>query len=196
MVQIFQNRGVVFRTGFFIIVSLALLVTPVHWVLGWIAAVFFHEFFHYVALQICKVPVLGITVGAFGADIQTGAMTIWQEIIAALAGPLGSFLLLFFVRAFPYVSLCALGHLLFNLVPIYPMDGGRVVTGLCVALFGEERGFRCSKIISLSFLLLLICLSLWISFRYHLGIIPILAAVLIILRALKIPCKERKLIVQ
>lgn len=196
MVRAFQNKSFLVQYGFYIIIALALLIVPVRWVIGWFLAVFFHEFSHYIALRLYKVPVFQITVGAFGADIQTGEMTIWQEIICALAGPIGSLVLLLLLRVFPYVSLCALGQALFNLIPIYPMDGGRAVTCICVALLGERNGLLFSKAISNFFLILLLCASLLTSLHYKLGVLPIAIAALIVVRALKFPCKDGQLIVQ
>ena len=196
MAQIFRNSDIFFQSGFFIFFSLSLLLIPVHWIFGWFVAVFVHEFFHYIVLRICKVSVLQISIGAFGADIQTGEMTTGKEILAALAGPFGSFLLLFLFRTFPYVSLCALGQLLFNLLPVYPMDGGRVMRGICIWVWGQGRGIRLSNVISLFFLTLLCAAVLMVSLRYRLGLMPMLIAALIVVRTIKIPCKERKLIVQ
>ena len=196
MARIFQNEHIVFQVNFLVITSLSLLTLPIRWTIAWTIAIFFHELCHYIALHICKVPVFRIRVGAFGIDIQTGSMTKGQEIISALAGPLGSFLLLLLVRVFPYVSLCACGQLLFNLIPIYPLDGGRALTGICVLLFGEHKGFWICKVISVFFVTFLFCVSLISSFYYNLGIAPILISLLIVARALKIPCKERQLIVQ
>ena len=196
MARIFRNHDISFKTGFFILFSLALLLIPVQWIIGWFVAVFVHEFFHYIVLCIFKVSVLQISIGAFGADIQAGEMTTGKEILAALAGPFGSFLLLFLLRTFPYVSLCALGQLLFNLLPVYPMDGGRVMRGICIWLWGQGRGIRLSNGISRVFLILLCAAVLMVSLRYRLGLMPMLIAALIVVRTIKIPCKERQLIVQ
>lgn len=196
MVRIFRSERLVFQTGFFIILSLSLLIIPFRWVVGWVTAVFFHEFCHYIALRLYRIPVLMITVRAFGADMQTGPMTPWQECVCALSGPLGSLLLLFFLRLFPYVSLCAFVQSIFNLIPTYPMDGGRVLKCICVGLMGEGRGVRFSRAISLIFSIFLISFFLLISLQYQLGVMPMLVAVLIIIRTIKIPCKERKVIVQ
>ena len=192
----FRNERIVFEPGFFIMLSIALLIIPVRWIISWFIAVFVHELSHFVALRLCNVSVFQISIDMFGTDIQTDAMSTGQEIVSAIAGPLGSLLLLLFLRVFPYISLCALAQLLFNLIPIYPMDGGRVVTGICVGLLGRRRGVGLSKAVSLTFWVFLLCTSLFISFQYKLGVTPVLIAVLIIARTLKIPCKERQLIVQ
>ncbi len=196
MVRTFQSERLTIQPGYFILIALALLIIPVRWVVGWFGAVFFHEFCHYIALRAYKVSVFQIKIGIGGVNMQTGEMTVLQEVICALAGPLGSLLLLFLLHVYPYVSLCALAQSLFNLMPIYPMDGGRVITGICVGLIGEKKGILLSNTISGIFLALLFCVSLHLSLHYRLGILPIIISLIIITRVVKIPCKVRQLIVQ
>ena len=47
------------------------------------------------------------------------------ELLCALAGPVGSLLLA--LLPFPMLALCGLCQGLFNLLPIMPLDGGRVL---------------------------------------------------------------------
>ena len=196
MARSFRNKKVVLQPELCILISLGLLLVPMRWIIGWFIAVFFHELCHYLVLWLCKVSVFRISIGAFGVDMQTDVMTLWQEVISALAGPFGSLLLLIFLRVFPCISLCAFVHAVFNLMPIYPMDGGRALKGSLIALYGETHGSQIYKVISLAFTILLFCGGIYISIYYRLGIVPIVLLVLIVLRTLKIPCKERKLIVQ
>jgi len=196
MVRTFRKGVIVVKPVFYIAVAFTFLVVPVRWIIGWFLAVFVHEFSHYLALHLQKVPVLCVTVGAAGAKIQTGMMTAPQEIICALAGPLGGLILLSLLQIFPYASLCALGQSLFNLLPIYPMDGGRALTGMCVMLAGERSGVLISKVISYFFLLLLLCATLLITLHYRLGFQPLIIMALLVVRAVKIPCKDEQQIVQ
>ena len=196
MAQKICTNRVVIQPGFYIFASLALLLLPVRGVFGWFAAVFFHELSHYLVLRLCKVSVFQVTISVFGAQMQTGVMSLWQEMISALAGPMGSLLLLVFMRICPYLSICAVIQALFNLIPIYPMDGGRVVRGVFIVLLGEQKGMRASAFLSRFLLTALVCVSLYIFVRYKLGVMPVAAVGLIVLRTIKIPCKERELIVQ
>lgn len=175
---------------FCISAALALLLLPLKWILAAVAAAVFHEYCHYLALRLCGVRVYGVVVGSGGAVMETEAMSDLHELLCALAGPAGSFLLLSLVRFLPELAICAGIQGLYNLLPIYPLDGGRAVRSLLGMICpGKceivERSIRRSAI-AVIFLCALIA-----SFRLHLGIGPLAAACLLLLKTgpRKIPCK-------
>lgn len=104
-----------------------ILLLPLRWILSAVIAAAVHELCHIAALKICRINISSLEVGAFGAKIETGLMMPAQQIICAAAGPLGSFLLLIFARWIPLISLLGFMQGVFNLLPIYPMDGGRIL---------------------------------------------------------------------
>ena len=59
--------------------------------------------------------------------METASMSPVREAICALAGPLGSFSLLLISEYFPEAAVCGLIQGAYNLIPIFPLDGGRVV---------------------------------------------------------------------
>lgn len=110
----------------FLLAALWLLLTP-KWVGPMLLAAAVHELGHLLALWAFGVPVVYIEVGAGGARIGTGSMEARQELVCALAGPAAGALLVLCWRWLPRTALLALGHTAFNLLPVYPMDGGRAV---------------------------------------------------------------------
>lgn len=97
-----------------------------------------HECSHYIMLKILGVSVYGVSVRANGALIETEGMSPLQELISALAGPAGSFFLLLLIRWMPLLSLCAGIQGLFNLIPVLPFDGGRIVNSIFEICAGKR----------------------------------------------------------
>ena len=129
--------------GAYLGLAFGILVLPMDLLLSAIAAAFVHECCHLLALVLCKVPVSGICIRLQGAKILTASMAPTQEIISAAAGPLGSLSLFLLVRWFPILSLFGLCQGLFNLLPFYPLDGGRICRSIFMlaktGLWGYNR---------------------------------------------------------
>ena len=86
-----------------------------------------HECCHMLVLRICVARISQIHIGIGGAVIQTDPLPPLQELLCAAAGPVGSLLCLLAVRHFPLLALCGLFQGLYNLLPIHPLDGGRIL---------------------------------------------------------------------
>lgn len=122
-----------FSAGWYVAAALGILILPLRWLLAVCIATAVHEFGHLAALKAQDIPIHTVTVHFGGVSIGAGFMTLLQERIAAAAGPVVSLLLLFWVRWYPELAFCGLCQGLFNLLPVYPFDGGRIcgtVSGL------------------------------------------------------------------
>ena len=104
-----------------------LLTVPLHWLLSSLAAACFHELCHYAALRLMGGKILSLQIQANGTTMEIVPLPTEKELLCALAGPMGSILLLSMVRFFPRVALCAGIQGVFNLLPLYPLDGGRAI---------------------------------------------------------------------
>lgn len=115
------------------------------------AAAFFivllHEFGHCIAGQYYSMEIRSITLYPFGGVANMKLPKVpFQEIVVALAGPavnvvLIPVLLLFAPLApdfFSQVGGVNLVLLVFNLLPAFPMDGGRVFRGLLAMLLKDH----------------------------------------------------------
>ena len=130
-----------------------------HWALGIItslvffASVLFHEMCHSVVALHYRLPVKSITLFVFGgvSQIEREPPNARQEFTIAIAGPLSSlflagcfWLVAHFVHGSEMVAAVAgwlweinLVLAIFNLVPGFPLDGGRVLRGIAWAMTGS-----------------------------------------------------------
>ncbi len=130
-----------------------------HWALGIItsilffASVVFHELSHSVVALRYRIPVKSITLFVFGglASIQREPEQAKQEFNIAIAGPLSSlflaacfFLVAHYFHGEEMVASAAkwlweinLLLALFNLLPGFPLDGGRIFRGIVWAITGN-----------------------------------------------------------
>ncbi len=121
--------------------------------LGFFTSILLHEMGHSVVARNYGIPIRGITLFIFGgvAELDHNPQTPKQEFMVAAAGPLVSFLLglLFFglggmvqsaelsapfaahagiplAAVFRYLFIINIILAIFNLVPAFPLDGGRI----------------------------------------------------------------------
>lgn len=178
--------------------AIGLLLLPLPWCIAWLTATAVHEAGHYVALRLQKVSVYSVSIKCNRVLMETGVMTKKVEMISALAGPVSGFLLLLCVRLFPRLAFCACIQSLYNLLPIYPMDGGRALFGFLSSVMHISLAQRICTLTEYIVLGVAIIAALYASIVLRLGALPLLVASVLVLRRqqLKIPCKEGKLRVQ
>lgn len=182
----------------FIVSSVALLVIPLPWLAAWFLAILIHELGHYIALRICTIPVYAIRMKLWGVQMNTGPMSAGQELICSLAGPLCGFSLLLFAKHIPRVAVCVVVQSCYNLLPLYPLDGGRGVRCALQMLCSADTSVLVEKIIRYGCFCTLGILGIIATFVLKLGSVPILLVFWILCKNgnLKTPCKDAKQIVQ
>lgn len=170
--------------GFFLVGALSVLMLPLRWMTGIFLAAFVHELFHYLAIRITGGQVISFSLGAFGAKIDTLPMSCHTEALCALAGPLGSFSMLLIAEQLPEAALCGLVQGTYNLLPLYPMDGGRILH--CLLPESACMGIEVFTIVFLT------GIGLWlISFNREIAVILFLSLWMTVLQR-KISCKEAR----
>ena len=113
--------------SFWILLAIQILTLPLNWIVSAFLAAAFHELCHILVLRLFRIPVYGLQIKACGAQLNTSTMEPKEEFLCALAGPLGSFILLLGLRILPRVAICGLIQGLFNLIPLGSLDGGRMI---------------------------------------------------------------------
>ena len=111
--------------------------------LPFVCAAALHEAGHLAMLLWLRQPVHSLCLGLQGAVLRTGPLRYRDELLAAAAGPaMNLALLLAFSRTLPRFALVNFCLLAYNLLPFYPLDGGRLLravlrnTGLARATWG------------------------------------------------------------
>lgn len=125
----------------FILFSIYLfLVDKLTYFLIFYGFVIAHELAHILIAFILKVKIKEITFLSVGVNAQYEANVNWiKEIFIASAGPFLS-LVLALILANNQLSSINLIIFLTNIVPIYPLDGGRIVRIFFIRLLGYKKG--------------------------------------------------------
>lgn len=181
----------------FILAALLLLLVPLPWLCAAVLAGLIHEAFHMIAIVLCGYHIEGIRIGLWGTVMETDLEGGISELLCAMAGPFGSLLLLTLCHRFPMLSLCGAAQGLFNLLPVYPLDGGRAMLCLLGLLFPAKADVL-GKWITRAVFALLTAACFYGAIRLSLGLFPLILLLLLLLNAFlrKRPCKQPQIGVQ
>lgn len=171
------------RPGACIGAAVLLLLLPLRWVLAAALAAAVHELWHYFAIRLCGGRIYRIRIGAGKAVMETEPLQRSREMICAAAGPLGSFSLLLFARFIPVTAICGLIHGLFNLLPIFPMDGGRIMR--CILKIAFPR--NAEKVIHYTqrgMLVLILCACIYGVLRFQVWVLSFVFMVVVLAKLL------------
>lgn len=174
-----------FARWFGIYLSLLLLLVPLRWLFAAAVGAAVHELFHIAAIRLMGLRIHSVRIGISGAKIHTQPMTDIQELLCALAGPFGGLSLLLFSRWIPMICLCSAFQSLYNLLPIYPADGGRALRCGAKLLFSEVLARKITDSVELAAIIGVAVLGTYGTFHLRLGLLPLLIAAAIIFGAIK-----------
>ena len=169
-----------------IVLALAVLVLPLQWLFAILLAAFFHELCHYAAVKACGGQVLRLEIGWSGAQMEVAGLSTGKELLCSLAGPAGGLALLMVIRWIPRTAICAGFQSLFNLIPVYPLDGGRALRCGLELIFPLDTVDRVCLWVRKLCLIFMVGLGLYGTVFLHLGLMPLLLAVVL---CGKIACK-------
>ena len=125
-----------------------------------VAAAFWHESGHMLAMLCCRCRPRSITIGAFGIRMEQNSkqsLGYRQNILVSLAGPAMNALAAVAALSLRAVELAAvhLALMTFNLLPLSMLDGGQVLYCVLALRLDPVRASRILRIISYALLLLL-----------------------------------------
>ena len=120
-----MHSRVEIQPGFCILWAFLILTLPMKFLASAMLAALFHEVCHALAVHLLGGHILHMSIAAGGMVIEVAGLDTKGECLCALAGPVGSLILA--VLPFPILALCGAFQGLFNLIPLMPLDGGRVL---------------------------------------------------------------------
>lgn len=162
---------------------------------GWFNKVFFyvvslilHEYGHSITTKALGYDVDGMSLSIYGSQLKTSnTYKPRDEIIIAIMGPIVNIVLilitlsLFWILPASYLFtfeflICNVVILCFNILPIYPLDGGRVLLVILSKKFERKRLEKINEIICFVLgilLLILFVISIAFTINYNLLFIGI-----------------------
>lgn len=153
---------------FFIGMAVAVLLLPFKWLISWMLAVLLHESSHYLAIRLLGGQVTTIRLRLLGATMETSPLCAKKEAVAAIAGPLCLLPALPLIKYFPRFVVCVFVHSTFNLIPLLPLDGGRVAK----CFFQKVHSNRAFLFFQKMVMVVLTFVVVYISVRFWLGPAP------------------------
>lgn len=161
-----------------------------------------HELGHFAAARFLKVRPTSFSVVPFGMRIELdfSKISYKNQAVIALTGPLFNLivwalsLIVARVSYHPLISFFAAANFflaLLNLVPAYPLDGGRITESLLLLKFEISAAKKVSEAVTLVFLLLLLSSGVYLLVSSGYNFSLILISLVFLAMLLKEHIKER-----
>ncbi|MCI8654890.1 MAG: hypothetical protein HFJ48_03325 [Clostridia bacterium] len=107
----------------------------------------------------------------YNKKIKNANLLELKKIMIAIAGPLTNLMITFLYIIFNKTELkiiyANLLILLFNLIPIFPLDGGRILKSIIHIFYGYTQSIKCTHIFSNVIIILLTLISSIIILKIH-----------------------------
>lgn len=171
------------KNNTYIYLTILLFLVPLPWLIAWLVAVCIHELGHLSAVRLCGGKVERLTISVGGFCMRSSPMSDTKRVICTLCGPLVGLLPLISYRTFPRVAICAWFLSAYNLLPLLPLDGGHILQ----ILMGDDKWFRRVQSV---FAFAVVALGVYTFVVLKIGVLPLLIAVILLLKHRKTPCKK------
>lgn len=148
------------KIDLYLILSLAVLIffKQIETFLIIYTFIILHEMTHVFVALLLKIKVLEINFLPFGANAKFdfGNHRI-KEIIVSSSGPIFSLVMACVLKDFRLQNLFIL---ITNMLPILPLDGGRILKNIMILILGENKGIKIYNNLLIAFIILLIILNI------------------------------------
>ena len=168
--------------GFCLVIAFMILIVPFRWLVSIFLAAIVHECCHYIAIRLLTGRKTDVRFYSYSARMDLPDMGRGKELLCAVAGPIGGIALIFFAPLFPRLAVCALVQSLYNLLPIYPLDGGRALSCVLAILYPPPLSEKIQRLVTgiCKIVLAIMCLYGW--YHFHLGPLCLLLGILMLVR--------------
>lgn len=183
--------------GLLIGLAAAILLVPISWLGAWGIAVAIHELGHFCALRICTKGIYEVNFSSRGIKLYTDDLGK-VEGICALAGPVASLMVSMTWIPFPKLRICAFVQAVYNLLPVYPLDGGRILKWFFTYALKLRNCEWIFQLVTIGMIVVVFYAIILLVHRYSLGISPLILPLHLFVkyRSTKYSCKECRLKVQ
>jgi hypothetical protein len=134
-----------------------------------------HELGHLLGASLVGIPTRGLYFLPFlgaAADIDkksAGAVDRWKDLLLSIAGPFFGLIVLLPILILKIsnilpVSIAAMMWIaisIYNMLPIYPFDGGRIALDITTSFVGEQISYKLSRFMGALIYILLTGLIIW-----------------------------------
>lgn len=154
--------------GFFLIVGWFAVSCGGEAALLVLSAALLHELGHILALRLSGAGICRLRISVLGAVMETrGNLSYGQELLCLLAGPGANLLAAVLFGALDCGGLAGVNAVLclFNLLPVFPLDGGTVLYLLLSWLAGPQAAFWGSRCIGCAAAAAVCCLAVWLVWQ-------------------------------
>ena len=136
-------------------------------ILGIVICIFLHEFSHFIFLKLFKVNVKYLELSIIGGilEIENVSLLLYKKLIINLSGVCANIIIILFIRIFNlevlnYLVTYNIFIILFNLIPIIPLDGFRILNDLLSSVYDDDYTFVLVKRIDLICLIMMLIVLL------------------------------------
>ena len=193
-----RQKAICIKPGFFILAAAAILFLGIRPTALIFAAAGMHELGHLAAILACGGTVKRMQIGALGAEIVfDGYFPYGKDALITLAGPVFSFIAAATSGCLAsytgsgsayYFAGLNLIYGVFNLMPISPMDGGRILYAIMAWAFGPFAAQKIEVVFDCVFSIAMFLAGIYVFAETGRNPTLMLCAILLITRC----CKRRK----
>lgn len=190
-----EKKWLSFSPAYCVFLAMLLLAVPMQWCFAVLSAIILHELGHLAVIWIAAAPVGGTRLQLRGAAITLPPMSRGAELLCACAGPAVSLSLLLLARWLPRLAVCGALQGLYNLLPVYPLDGGRILCCIQKMVFSPPVAEKIQAVVEFLVFLLLSALAIYAICVLEMGFFPLLLLLNLLLQKIsaKRPCKPAHL---